>query len=339
MRCRLTTVALFWPLFSVAVALGAASCGYIGDTMPPARRIPTNVADLTAVQRGNKIFLQFTLPKATTEGDLIAKFEAVQVEIGPDVTPFSTDAWFAKMKPVEIDVSGEDQTSAISHQIEAGPYVDQQIAIAIRTSARRNRWSPFSNFVHLQIVPPLDPPKIEVTATGKGYLVSWTPQRDHLKWRIYRRAPATQTAPVLLGTADAPPYLDQTAQFETDYEYSVVAIEETPVSIAESEASPAFHINEKDTFPPAVPASITVLAGSSSLEVTWERSPDADLKGYYVYRSVDSGPFQRVGNLQTTPAYSDHDIKPGVHYRYAVSAADLKNNQSERSSVAEITAP
>lgn len=339
MRCRWTTAALFWPLFSVAIALGAASCGYIGDTMPPARRIPRDIADLTAVQRGDKIFLQFTLPKVTTEGDLIAKFETVEVETGADATPFSTDAWFAKMKPIEIDVSGDDQTSAISHQIEAGPYVDQQIVIAIRTSARRGRWSPFSNFVHLQIVPPLDPPKIEVTATGRGYLVSWTPQRDHLNWRIYRRATASQPAPVLLGTADAPPYLDQTAQFETDYEYTVVAIEETPVSVAESDPSLAFHVNEKDTFPPVVPASITVLAGSNSLEVTWERSPDADLKGYYVYRAVDNGEFQRIGDLQTTPAYSDHEIKPGLHYRYAVSAVDLKNNESERSSVAEITAP
>ena len=160
-----------------------------------------------------------------------------------------------------------------------------------------------------------------------------------MKWRIYRRALASQTAPVLIATADASPYLDQTAQFETDYEYSVVAIEETPVSIAESEPSHAFHVNEKDTFPPAVPASITVLAGSSSLEITWERSADADLKGYYVYRSVDNGPFQRIGEMLTTPAYSDHDIKPGGHYRYTVSAVDLKNNESERSTVAEITAP
>lgn len=339
MRCRSTAAALFWPLFSIAIGLSTASCGYIGDTMPPARRIPREILDLTAVQRGNKIFLQFTLPKSTTEGDLIAKFEEVQVEIGPDVTPFSADAWFAKMKPVDIDVSGDDQTSAISHQIDAGPYVGQQIAIDIRTSVRRDRWSPYSNFVHLEIVSPLVPPEIGVTATGRGYLISWTPQRDHLKWRIYRRALASQTAPVLIATADASPYLDQTAQFETDYEYSVVAIEETPVSIAESEPSHAFHVNEKDTFPPAVPASITVLAGSSSLEITWERSADADLKGYYVYRSVDNGPFQRIGEMLTTPAYSDHDIKPGGHYRYTVSAVDLKNNESERSTVAEITAP
>ncbi len=339
MRCRWITAAFFWPLFSIAIAVGAASCGYIGDTMPPARHIPNSVIDLTAVQRGSKILLQFSLPKATTEGDLIAKFEAVEVEIGPDATPFSTDAWFAKMKPVEIDVSGDDQTSAISHQIDAGPYVGQQIAIDIRSSARHERWSPFSNFVHLQIVPPLAPPEIQVTATGRGYLVSWTPQREHLKWRIYRRATASQPAPALIATADASPYLDQTSQFETDYEYSVVAIDETPISTAESEPSRAIHVNEKDTFPPAVPASITVLAGSSSLEVTWERSPDADLKGYYVYRAADNGPFQRVGDLQTTPAYSDHDIKPGVHYRYAVSAVDLKGNESERSTVAEMTAP
>ena len=149
MRCRSTAAALFWPLFSIAIGLSTASCGYIGDTMPPARRIPREILDLTAVQRGNKIFLQFTLPKSTTEGDLIAKFEEVQVEIGPDVTPFSADAWFAKMKPVDIDVSGDDQTSAISHQIDAGPYVGQQIAIDIRTSVRRDRWSPYSNFVSI----------------------------------------------------------------------------------------------------------------------------------------------------------------------------------------------
>jgi len=339
MRCWLTAATPLWPLFSIAIALSTVSCGYIGDTLPPARRIPRDIADLTGVQRGSKIDLQFTLPKLTTEGELIAKFEAVQLEIGPDVTPFSTEAWFVKMKPIEIDVSGDDQTSAISHQIEAGPYVGQQIAVAIRTSARHDRWSPFSNFVHLQIVPPLAPPKIEVTATGRGYLISWTPQREHLKWRIYRRATASKAAPVLLGTADAPPYLDQTSQFESDYDYSVVAIEETPVSIAESDPSPVFHINEKDTFPPAVPSSITVLAGSSSLEVTWERSPDSDLKGYYLYRSVSNGPFQRIGDVLTTPSYSDHDIKPGLLYRYAVSAVDLKNNESGRSPVAEMTAP
>ncbi len=338
MRCRWKTAASFWPLFSIAISLVATSCGYIGDTLPPTRRIPKEIVDLTAVQRGNKIYVQFTLPKLTDEGELIPKFDAVDLQIGPDVTPFSADAWFPKMKGIPIDVSGADQTSAISYQADAGPYIGQQVAIDVRTSVRPERWSPFSNFVHLQIVAPLEPPKIELTASGHGYLVSWTPQRDHLKWRIYRRE-TSQPAPVLIGTANSSPYLDETAQFETDYEYTAVAIEQTPVSTAESEPSAPFHINAKDTFPPAVPASITVLAGSSSLEVTWERSTDSDLKGYYVYRSVDNGPFQRVGDLQTAPSYSDHDIKPGQHYRYTVSAVDQKNNESERSQVAEITAP
>jgi hypothetical protein len=337
MRCRWKPAAFFWLFLSVAAGLSVVSCGYIGDTLPPARRIPNGVADLTAVQRGNRIYLQFTLPRQTSEGDLISRFDAVEIEVGPDVTPFSPDSWYPKMKPTLVDVSGVDQTTAVSQQLELTPYIGQQIAIDVRTSVRPDRWSPFSNFVHLQVVPPLDPPKIDVKASGRGYLVSWTPQRDHLKWRIYRGT-ASQL-PALIATAEMSPYLDQTAQFETDYEYSAVAIEETNVSIAESEPSAPFHINAKDTFPPAVPATITVLAGSTSLEVTWERSPDADLKGYYVYRSIDNGPFERVGDLLTTPSYGDHDIKPGQHYRYAVSAVDQKSNESERSTIAEITAP
>src|SRR5438067_1335818 len=53
---------------SVLVALLATGCGYIGEPLPPLANIPARVNDLAAVQRGSRIFVQFTIPSHTTEG-------------------------------------------------------------------------------------------------------------------------------------------------------------------------------------------------------------------------------------------------------------------------------
>jgi fibronectin type 3 domain-containing protein len=90
-----------------------------------------------------------------------------------------------------------------------------------------------------------------------------------------------------------------------------------------------------DIFAPSVPASITALAGPDSIEVSWQRSPEPDLKGYYVYRSVNGGPFERQGGLVTVPTFSDHNVEHGKTYRYEVSAVDQKNNESGKSAAAQ----
>jgi hypothetical protein len=320
----------------LAAWAGLSSCGYIGDPMPPSPHIPKPIADLTAVERGSKIEVHFTLPRYTTDGLLIRTFQTVEADIGPDAKPFHEGVWLGKVKALPIDVSADDQTSFIVRQFDVGPWQGQQVAIAIRTSIRNRRLSPVSNVVHLEAVPPLERPQITVVPTAGGYVVSW-PQREGLKWKIYRRTLSFQKEPVLLATVDSSPYLDSTSQFDTLYEYSAVAIRETSALTAESEPSEAVSINRPDVYPPSVPASIAVLAGTNSIEVTWERSPESKLKGYYLWRAVGDGPFERLPDLLIAPAYSDRDVTPGKRYRYAVSAVDQKGNESGKSQTAEIS--
>jgi fibronectin type 3 domain-containing protein len=80
---------------------------------------------------------------------------------------------------------------------------------------------------------------------------------------------------------------------------------------------------------------VTALAGPDSVEVSWQRSPEADTQGYYVYRSMNGGSLERQGALVTLPAYSDRKVEHGKTYRYAVSAVDKKNNESDKSAPAE----
>ncbi len=78
------------------------------------------------------------------------------------------------------------------------------------------------------------------------------------------------------------------------------------------------------------------LAGPESIEVSWQRSPEADTAGYYVYRSVDGGAFERLGDKVTLPAFSDRKVEHGKTYRYQISAVDQKKNESDRSAVVEV---
>ncbi len=321
---------------ALAAILLLASCGYVTDPLPPSPQIPQAVGDLTAIQRGGKIVLHFSLPHTTVDGLLVKGFSVVEAEVGPDVSPFTLDAWFPKAKVTPIDVSSEDQTSSIAKELDSAPWVGKEVAIAVRSAARKTRFSPFSNVVHLSVIEPLNPPKIDVKATGRGYVISWTPQRDGLKWRILRRIPGVQKEPIEVGTTDTPLFLDASSQFDIPYEYTVVAVEGTGAQAPESDPSEPGSVNASDTFPPEIPRSISALAGAGTVEVTWERSPDADLKGYLLFRAVGDGPFQQVGDLMTVPAYSDRDVQPGKRYRYSVAAVDRKGNTSERSSIAEI---
>jgi fibronectin type 3 domain-containing protein len=76
---------------------------------------------------------------------------------------------------------------------------------------------------------------------------------------------------------------------------------------------------------------VTALAGPESIEVSWQRSPEADLAGYYIYRSVNSGPYEKQGGTVTLPAFSDPKVEHGKTYLYQISAVDKKNNESAKS--------
>ena len=145
------------------------------------------------------------------------------------------------------------------------------------------------------------------------------------------QAPSDKTA-AEIGSAEQPHFVDTTAQFETQYSYAVVALN----GGVESPPSEAVKITPLDKFPPSVPGGVTALAGPESIEISWQRSPETDLQGYYVYRSVNGGEFERQGAMLSLPAYSDRQVEHGKSYRYVVNSVDKKGNESARSSAAQV---
>jgi glucosylceramidase len=79
---------------------------------------------------------------------------------------------------------------------------------------------------------------------------------------------------------------------------------------------------------------LTAIAGLSTIELAWERSPEPDTKSYRVFRDD-----QLLADNVEAPAFSDKQVRSGQKYRYAVSAIDQAGNESARSAPVEITAP
>jgi fibronectin type 3 domain-containing protein len=224
----------------------------------------------------------------------------------------------------------DPQPVPISTQIPAATFEGQHVVAAVRTAVKRDRYSSWSNRVLVDVVPPLEPPIVTAEPTARGIALSWPAQRAGLTYRISRQS-AADKQPIAVGTTDQPHFVDTAAQSDIEYRYTVVASQ----GLAESLPSGVVTTTLIDTFAPSVPAGVTALAGPDSIEVSWQRSPEPDLQGYYVYRSVDGAPFERQGALVPLPAYSDRKLEHGKTYRYEISSVDKKSNESDTSTPAE----
>ncbi|MGH9609319.1 MAG: fibronectin type III domain-containing protein [Bryobacteraceae bacterium] len=310
----------------------SVSCGYIGPVVPPSPLLPSAITDLKAVERGNQLSVSFSTPPRTTDGRAIKKFSKVDLVIGPVVHPWNFAHWSQTAKHHELPPPPpNDPNAPLYHAMQAAEpisaWVGQTIAVAVRTAVKeKDHFSPWSNYVVLKVIPPLKPPVVKAQASAGGYRLTWHEEKSGMHFDIYRQGPSDK-APIQIGTTKKPEYLDATSQWNTRYAYTIIAL----LDAAESLPSQPVRVMHADTFPAAVPTGLTALATPSSIELSWQRVSSANLKGYYVYRSVSGGPFVRVGGLLTLPAYADQAVEHGKTYRYEVSSISQKGYESAQS--------
>jgi fibronectin type 3 domain-containing protein len=99
-----------------------------------------------------------------------------------------------------------------------------------------------------------------------------------------------------------------------------------------------------DAFPPAIPSGLeAVFSGMiahPAIDLTWTPNTEEDLAGYNVYRWMQgTSPVKVNTELMKTPAFHDGNVELGRIYFYAVSAVDLRGNESVKSKEASETVP
>ena len=323
----------------LAAVLLLGGCGYVGDPLPPSLKIPVTVSDLAAVERGDKIIIQFTPPAATTDGLILSKPQEVDLRIGSEgLQPWNRETWEAAATQIPVDAAQPQQLVRV--ETPARPWAGREAIVGARVTGPSGRLSDWSNFVALQVVEPLTiPSRVEGQAVREGVRIAWQPsaQRPERKFRVFRKAPQ-QDGFVLAGETNEFAWTDRDTLYGATYEYRVQAIVPAGSTVAESELSDAVSITPEDRFAPDVPAGLKALAGLNTIELTWDRVPENEAV-YHLYRSVDGGEMIRIGVALQVPSYSDRDITTGKSYSYSVSAMDALGNESAKSTAAVVVAP
>ncbi len=116
------------------------------------------------------------------------------------------------------------------------------------------------------------------------------------------------------------------------YYYAVVSVD---YADNESSRNNILSVFAQDTKAPAVPKNIKSESGKLGISILWDLSPEDDIAGYALYRSVDvDSVFEKV-HTDLLPLnvnrYEDVTAQSGDEYFYRLTAVDQAGNESEQS--------
>jgi hypothetical protein len=327
-----------------AAALFLVACGYVGDPLPPLANVPSRITDVAAIQRGNRIIVQFTVPANTTEGHPISPPVKLDLRAGT-ADQFEENEWAESARRIppasmtrQCTTKGDEETCPIArYEIPSADWTGKEVIFGVRAVAGNGKQSGWSNFVVVPVVaPPERPAAVTPVAVQQGVRVTW--QGRGTDFRVFRKVEGGDLTP--MATVKTPEWTDIATEFDKRYAYLVQSI----VNVgnqkqAESELSDEAFIVPRDIFPPGAPKGVQASLAPNSIELNWERNTETDLNGYRIYRSEGTGAMEKVGDVSAVPSYSDRKVEHGKTYRYAISAFDQAGNESTKSAAIEIMMP
>ncbi len=229
-----------------------------------------------------------------------------------------------------------------------------EITYAVEVLNRNARGAGVSNRVHVPAIVALPPPSdLDARLTGDGVVLNWTalgepqhPPSIEYRYRIYRRDESSANDAVAgevpLPSEAAPMHFtDSGFEWEKTYRYRITVvsvIKRSDIEVqVEGDDSPQARLVAHDIFPPSTPTGLQAAYSGEGqkpfIDLIWAPVTNADLVGYNIYRfNANAPPGQKMVKLNSelvkTPAYRDRAVAPGATYTYAVSAVDVRGNES-----------
>jgi hypothetical protein len=341
-------------------------CGVPGVPKPPSLDLPEPVTDLRAVRKGDRVYLDWTVPTETTDRlgvrhmgptricrSLDAAMSECANPVGEVPAPRLSGASSQKTKPAKLALKMPANYIDNPPRRLLAELPGAQIVYAVSALNENGRSAGISNTVKVPAVAAPPPPSDFVAqVTAEGVILSWTgishdsetPGMRHA-YRVYRRLDGgnsdTVVGEVPVDPAFPTELVDNTFAWERTYFYRatvVTLIDEKgqPETQFEGDDTPAIKVFAHDVFAPAVPSGLqAVFSGAGQrpfIDLIWAPDTDADLSGYNVFRHEAGAQTVKI-NLEPvkTPAFRDMNVTAGKTYLYSVSAVDVRGNESARS--------
>jgi len=344
--------------------------------VPPSLELPKIVNDLKAVRKGEKVYLRWTVPTKTTDGESVEHLGktlicrnsnegSAQCEKVGKVQPAQT--------PKAASGKGNPQTANEANYVDTLPPDIQQdpkriLNYSVSVENDSGRSAGLSNRVQIPAAMTLPAPAdFKAQATADGITLNWTavtpPPDFHGSFRIFRQREGDATN-VVAGELPVDPastqFVDHGFEWGKTYSYRITVVTEVAggmyscgnppkdcasVFLIEGDDSPTVKVFADDVFPPAVPSGLqAVFSGEGQkpfVDLLWAPDTEGDLAGYNVYRREDGETTTTKLNPEPvkTSAYRDFAVQPAKKYFYLVTAVDLRGNESGRSEEASEQVP
>ncbi|MCU1283779.1 MAG: Fibronectin, type [Acidobacteriales bacterium] len=365
MNITLSKLATFCLVLFAAFEIG---CGTPSSPQPPSLNIPKPVGDLQAVRKGDTVYLRWTVPTETTDGQGIDPNKLGNTRIcrgAVSEVPNSCKDLVAEV-PTKADSTGHAEASD-----KIAGYIGGSrdfLTYTVKVNNTRNKNAGPSNALPIFLAPSMPaPPRIDANLFPDAIRISFTappaPQSPNLRtnhlYRIVRTSDSAdkkQPARVQVGELPATPgpesMLDKNFTWENKYSYKVIGVTQVisrdgkQLAEFEGEDSPEAVIIAHDIFPPARPSGLqavySALEQRKFIDLTWSPNDDSDIAGYNLYRKAsdeNTAPAKLNSELIKTTSYRDEKISSGKTYIYSVTAVDARGNESPMSQPAQEKVP
>ncbi len=213
----------------------------------------------------------------------------------------------------------------------------------VRGVTKSGRPGPPSTRVELPLMdPPAEPSSPHATATETAIVLTWLPQATpagRISYNIYK---AGSSDPINGAPVAEAKYERAGVTFGTEECFTVRAVQRIGAVSLESSPSTPVCLTPRDTFAPAAPKGLSIVAATGTMNLGWDANTESDLAGYLILRG--EAPGDTLQPLTPAPitatSYEDKTVKPGVRYIYAIVAVDKASppNRSTPSARVEETA-
>jgi hypothetical protein len=344
-----------WLSLSLFLSVFPAACGKVGAPLPPIRREPLRVENLSVEQRGAHLILSLPFkrtPKTQMQRiDVYRLVEPPDAPMGLPIETFSEKAsvvYSILADDIPLDRSGVVYNDALKVKGEAQ---NQRYRYSVQMFNTAGQAAGFSNYATIEplLNMALPPAKLAAKQAETQIEITWDPPEGNMNetspanvvgYNIYRRQGGALNK-VNVEALLEPRFVDRNFQFGAKYQYIVRSLSFKPGSASlsesiESDDSPPLDHTPKDTFPPAPPKPITIASINSTVSVFWPLSAEPDVVGYNIYRTEDeNAPPEKWVKLNTelhkSASFRDDSVQVGKKYFYQITAVDAFSNEGVRS--------
>jgi len=329
----------------------AGGCGYKTEPVPPDSIVPKAIEDLRYSVSEKGVILNWSFPKETIRGtDLtdIATFDVYRA-----VVPLKD---YCPTCPIPFNEAIQIPGGVVDpEKTRQGTYETSLLRSGhkyfFKVNARTSWWaaSPDSNIVSfVWHIPAKAPEGVTAKGVDSSVVVSWQTvtqlmDGENVSYPLLYQVQRSRDNAGFESIGEpvkATQFVDKSLKNGETFYYKVQSLLMVDGVAVSGGLSGAVAATAIDQTPPAAPTGITAVQTGGGIKIFWDKSQDADVKGYKVYRrSADEKTARVIGDVSGVYSiFEDVNVAVDGSYFYSVTAYDKAEtpNESEQSREASI---